>query len=440
MQVLFPFFGVWRERETNGMGLRPPHTVQVPPCGILSRRTQTWFVCRVRPKWCVLPCAMISCLIDLDVCETYRMVHTRRKIFSLRRSRASKYRVSLSSRSGSGRRRFCTVLQMSVAGRLGLSRQGARWWCAVVAKPLALPRRPAAASVRGLLIGRHSLPPRTRLDVGTRPLEANQCLAARLFSTQPITSATYRRFGQPPQGSRQGASGGFPVVYEQLGGLRSGGGGSGGNSGNRKGYDSSAKTILVVVVGGAGVYYYVHLERVPDTGRLRFIDISVAQEKALGQESFEQTMRQYRGQILPANDRRVQQVRRVAERIVAAAQAHQEQGSLDANHLAWAGGSATQHADTEWQVFVIQSKEKNAFVLPNGKIFVFSGILPICQDDDGLATVLGHEVRHGHGGVLGGMAILLDGYAYLAWTSTGCAPDCSTCEPIVAASDQHGLS
>ena len=29
-----------------------------------------------------------------------------------------------------------------------------------------------------------------------------------------------------------------------------------------------------------------------------------------------------------------------------------------------------------------------------GKVFVFSGILPICQTDDGLAAVLGHEIAH----------------------------------------------
>lgn len=37
---------------------------------------------------------------------------------------------------------------------------------------------------------------------------------------------------------------------------------------------------------------------------------------------------------------------------------------------------------------------KNAFVLPGGKIFVFTGILPVSANDDGLATVLGHEVAH----------------------------------------------
>ncbi len=32
--------------------------------------------------------------------------------------------------------------------------------------------------------------------------------------------------------------------------------------------------------------------------------------------------------------------------------------------------------------------------LNRGKVFVFSGILPICDGEDGLATVLGHEIAH----------------------------------------------
>lgn len=39
-------------------------------------------------------------------------------------------------------------------------------------------------------------------------------------------------------------------------------------------------------------------------------------------------------------------------------------------------------------------EERNAFVLPGGKVFVFSGLLDICNGEDGLAAVLGHEIAH----------------------------------------------
>lgn len=39
-------------------------------------------------------------------------------------------------------------------------------------------------------------------------------------------------------------------------------------------------------------------------------------------------------------------------------------------------------------------KESLKLMLSRGKVFVFSGILPICGGEDGLAAVLGHEISH----------------------------------------------
>jgi metalloendopeptidase OMA1, mitochondrial len=46
----------------------------------------------------------------------------------------------------------------------------------------------------------------------------------------------------------------------------------------------------------------------------------------------------------------------------------------------------------DYSVYVVQSSLMNAVVLPGGQIFVFTGILPVAKNEDGLATVLGHEV------------------------------------------------
>ena len=50
--------------------------------------------------------------------------------------------------------------------------------------------------------------------------------------------------------------------------------------------------------------------------------------------------------------------------------------------------------DYSWEYKLVESKEVNAWCLPGGKIVFYSAILPICKDDAGMATVMGHEVAH----------------------------------------------
>lgn len=50
--------------------------------------------------------------------------------------------------------------------------------------------------------------------------------------------------------------------------------------------------------------------------------------------------------------------------------------------------------DYRWEYKLVDNKEVNAWCMPGGKIVVYSGILPVTQNDSGLATVMGHEVSH----------------------------------------------
>ncbi|KAJ1657415.1 metalloendopeptidase [Dispira simplex] len=129
-----------------------------------------------------------------------------------------------------------------------------------------------------------------------------------------------------------------------------------------------------VAVGGTGitVYYLAHLEEAPITGRRRFMAVSDKEMEIIAKQSYEEIMRQYGSHILPPTHRYSVFVRRVAERIIRAS------------------GMDT----LNWEFYVIDSPERNAFVLPGGKVFVFTGILPVVKDADGLATVLGHEIAH----------------------------------------------
>src|SRR6478609_589797 len=50
--------------------------------------------------------------------------------------------------------------------------------------------------------------------------------------------------------------------------------------------------------------------------------------------------------------------------------------------------------DYRWEYKLVDDKAVNAWCMPGGKIVVYTGILPITQNDAGLATVMGHEVSH----------------------------------------------
>src|SRR5690606_11421281 len=48
----------------------------------------------------------------------------------------------------------------------------------------------------------------------------------------------------------------------------------------------------------------------------------------------------------------------------------------------------------KWEFNLVESEEINAFCLPGGKVLFNTGILPICQDETGIAVVMGHEIAH----------------------------------------------
>ena len=49
----------------------------------------------------------------------------------------------------------------------------------------------------------------------------------------------------------------------------------------------------------------------------------------------------------------------------------------------------------DWEYILIDKKNmRNAFCMPGGKIAVFSGILEVTKNTDGLAAVMGHEIAH----------------------------------------------
>ena len=116
-------------------------------------------------------------------------------------------------------------------------------------------------------------------------------------------------------------------------------------------------------------YYFSHQEEVPLTGRKQLVDLSREQEAALGLESYRQILGQSQ---LVAGGAEVETIREIGRRLAA----------------------VSDDPGFEWEFNLIASDQANAFALPGGKVAVYSGLLPITQNEDGLAAVMGHEIAH----------------------------------------------
>lgn len=125
-----------------------------------------------------------------------------------------------------------------------------------------------------------------------------------------------------------------------------------------------------------GYYWMSHRQEVPVTGRTQLVDLSREQEATLGLQSYREILSQ--SQVVPAGPQ-VDAVRAIGARLVESAR-----GMLP--DVPW------EHFN--WEFNLIQSDQANAFCLPGGKVAVYTGILPITANANGLAAVMGHEIAH----------------------------------------------
>lgn len=119
--------------------------------------------------------------------------------------------------------------------------------------------------------------------------------------------------------------------------------------------------VLAFLAGCATVEY---------TNRKSLILIDQQQEMSLGAQGFKEVMEKEKvsGDVVQS-----ELIKRVGNRIAAVAN----------------------RPDFKWEFVLIDNpKTVNAFCLPGGKVVFYTGILPLCKDENGIATVMSHEVAH----------------------------------------------
>ncbi len=110
------------------------------------------------------------------------------------------------------------------------------------------------------------------------------------------------------------------------------------------------------------------------------VALSPQQEAALGAQSFQHILQE---SDVVSDDPAVGVVNRIGERLAKAA--------ADPDFLEILKLKPQKY---DWEFRVVRSRQVNAFCLPGGKVVVYTGILPVCETENGLATVMGHEIGH----------------------------------------------
>ncbi|HNX68898.1 MAG TPA: M48 family metallopeptidase [Candidatus Omnitrophota bacterium] len=127
---------------------------------------------------------------------------------------------------------------------------------------------------------------------------------------------------------------------------------------------------------------------VPITGRKQLSFIPEGQLLTLSDQNYKQVISQ---STLSTDAAKTQEVVEVGKKIAAAAESFMKDSGMEADLKNY-----------KWEFNLVKDdKTVNAFCMPGGKIVVYTGILPVTQDDNGLATVMSHEVAHAianHGG------------------------------------------
>ena len=129
--------------------------------------------------------------------------------------------------------------------------------------------------------------------------------------------------------------------------------------------------IMLLFAIGAAVYYFANQETVPYTGRKQLRTMDVDAEMQLGLDSYRQIL----------SDNQVVQSGPVVD-------------AVNAIGVKIARAASDSDPGFQWAFNVIESDQVNAFALPGGYTAVYTGIIPVAENEDGLAVIMGHEVAH----------------------------------------------
>ncbi|MFV0506273.1 MAG: M48 family metallopeptidase [Bacteroidales bacterium] len=120
--------------------------------------------------------------------------------------------------------------------------------------------------------------------------------------------------------------------------------------------------------------------RVPLTGRSQLSLVPENEMLSLSLTQYQQFLTENK---VSANAASTAMVQRCGKKIALAVEEYLRQQGLE-----------SRISDFKWEFNLVESEEPNAWCMAGGKVVVYSGLLPIAQNEAGLAVVLSHEIAH----------------------------------------------
>ena len=140
------------------------------------------------------------------------------------------------------------------------------------------------------------------------------------------------------------------------------------------------KTIVMLSLLGLVAVILVACATVPITGRKQLSLISDSEMQAMSFQQYDQVIAESK---LSTDPEATAMIRRVGGRIQKAVEEYFRDHGMSGELKGYA-----------WEFNLIESDQVNAWCMPGGKVAFYTGILPICRDDAGVAVVMGHEIAH----------------------------------------------
>ncbi len=120
----------------------------------------------------------------------------------------------------------------------------------------------------------------------------------------------------------------------------------------------------------------------PLTGKSQFTLLPESQLQSMASQEYVQFLSSAKV-VATSGNRDAEMVRRVGQRITGAVEAYYKEN-----------GISDKLAGFNWEYNLVNDPAVNAWCMPGGKIVVYTGLLPITQNEAALAAVMGHEVCH----------------------------------------------